>query len=308
VADCAPYLPDRWLHSSSLQLHDPLAKEWDAFASSLNSAGISLSNEQDTLLWAGGDGSGSLSVRNVYEALLHSQNFTAESPGLLKIWKWSLPLKILLFFWLCTKNRILTWEALRRRGWQGPGLCLLCKHNTEDLDHLMVHCSFTINCWNRLSRLLPLQAVWNGVSFTDCLDNWLAARSAPHPLVAHVCWQIWLERNQLLFEGRPPSCDAVIHRILSSFHWKLSSIKDLHVKPVYFSLDPGSTIICFDGAAQANGHCCGAGGTLKTHSSRVTKWFMNCGDGSNTKAELNGFMGLSLSGLQLVTKPLTDSR
>jgi ribonuclease HI len=92
----------------------------------------------------------------------------------------------------------------------------------------------------------------------------------------------------MLSEGRPPSCFAVIHRILSFFQWQSSTIKDFHIKPVDFLLDPGSTLICFDGAALANGHCCGAGGTLKIHPFRVTKWFLNCGEGFNTKAELIG--------------------
>jgi ribonuclease HI len=113
-------------------------------------------------------------------------------------------------------------------------------------------------------------------------------RSAPHPLVAHVCWQTWIERNQVLFEGRPPSCHAVLHRVLSTFQWQSTTVKDIQLKSCDYSLAPGSTLICFDGAALSNGHCCGAGGTFKSHPSRVTKWFLNCGAGSNTKAELMG--------------------
>ena len=53
-------------------------------------------------------------------------------------------------------------------------------------------------------------------------------------------------------------------------------------------MDEGHTLVCFDGAAQSDGFCCGAGGTFKNHPSRVTKWFINCGVGTNTKAELMG--------------------
>jgi ribonuclease HI len=53
-------------------------------------------------------------------------------------------------------------------------------------------------------------------------------------------------------------------------------------------LAEGTTLVCFDGIAQSNGICCGAGGTFKSHPSRTTKWFLNCGAGSNTKAELMG--------------------
>jgi ribonuclease HI len=50
----------------------------------------------------------------------------------------------------------------------------------------------------------------------------------------------------------------------------------------------GHTIAYFDGATQSSGFCCGAGGTFKNHPSRITKWFINCGVGTNTKAELMG--------------------
>jgi ribonuclease HI len=53
-------------------------------------------------------------------------------------------------------------------------------------------------------------------------------------------------------------------------------------------LSEGYTVACFDGTALPNGGCCGAGGFFKTHLSRTTMWFLNCGAGSNNKAELLG--------------------
>jgi ribonuclease HI len=50
----------------------------------------------------------------------------------------------------------------------------------------------------------------------------------------------------------------------------------------------GYTLACFDGAAASTGLCCGAGGFFKFHTKRTTYWFINCGEGSNTKAELLG--------------------
>jgi hypothetical protein len=92
----------------------------------LKSAGISLNDSQDTLLWAGGDASGILTVKNAYAALLQPLATDADIPWLQKIWKWSIPLKLQFFIWLCVKDKALTWEALRKRGWQGPGICPLC--------------------------------------------------------------------------------------------------------------------------------------------------------------------------------------
>jgi ribonuclease HI len=75
---------------------------------------------------------------------------------------------------------------------------------------------------------------------------------------------------------------------LSSFSWQPSSVKALPIQVCEFTQEEGYTLACFDGAAQSNGLCCGAGGIFKTHPSRITKWFINCGAGSNTKAELMG--------------------
>jgi ribonuclease HI len=50
----------------------------------------------------------------------------------------------------------------------------------------------------------------------------------------------------------------------------------------------GTSIACFDGAALSGGKQCGAGGVIKTLESTVYRWFINCGDGTNTKAELLG--------------------
>jgi ribonuclease HI len=50
----------------------------------------------------------------------------------------------------------------------------------------------------------------------------------------------------------------------------------------------GTIFAFFDGAALSNGLCCGAGGTFRAHRSRTTNWFLNCGAGTNNKAELLG--------------------
>jgi len=254
--------PDLWLHSNVLLLRGPMASEWDAFTGALKSAGIALNGGQDTLIWAGGDASGHLTVKNVYLALLHPLALAACSPRLHSIWNWPLPLKLQLFFWMCVQGKILTWEVLRKKDWHGPSRCALCKDAAEDLHHLFVHCAFFINIWTFLKQHFSLTTDWKGSSFTDCFISWTSASSAPHSLAAHVCWQTWKERNLAVFEGRPPSLQAVLHRILSSFQLQQKSTKYIQIKARDYSIAEGSTIICFDGAAHSNGLCCGAGGTF----------------------------------------------
>jgi ribonuclease HI len=44
----------------------------------------------------------------------------------------------------------------------------------------------------------------------------------------------------------------------------------------------------FDGASQQGGALCGAGGEIVLNSHSCIRWTLNCGHGSNTKAELLG--------------------
>jgi hypothetical protein len=74
----------------------------------------------DELRWAGGDCSGELTVWNVYNAIITTQNLSSVSGWKLNCWKWCDQLKITLFFWLATFNKILTWDALLKKGWIGP--------------------------------------------------------------------------------------------------------------------------------------------------------------------------------------------
>jgi hypothetical protein len=117
-------LPDHWLHSRDLPLFGSMALEWDSYTAALKQAGISLTDARDSLIWAGGDATGRVSVKNIYAALLPALDVDALPPWLFQMWKWPLPLKHKLFIWLCANGKALTWEVLRKKGWQGPGFSL----------------------------------------------------------------------------------------------------------------------------------------------------------------------------------------
>jgi ribonuclease HI len=50
----------------------------------------------------------------------------------------------------------------------------------------------------------------------------------------------------------------------------------------------GYTLAFFDGASIAGGTICGVGSSLKCIDGSDTRWYFNCGEGSNNKAELLG--------------------
>jgi hypothetical protein len=79
-----------------------------------------------------------------------------------------------------------------------------------------------------------------------------------------------------------------VHIISGTFTWQPTVPKFFQNSICDFSLADGFTLARFDGATLTSGDCCGASGIFKTHASKITKWFLNCGVGTNTKAELLG--------------------
>jgi hypothetical protein len=51
------------------------------------------------------------------------------------------------------------------------------------------------------------------------------------------------------------------------------------------------SVAFFDGVAVTGGSNCGTGGTIMCINSSFYRWFLNCGEGPNTKEELLGAWG-----------------
>jgi hypothetical protein len=299
IPTASPSLPDNWKGVRDLSFIGWRAIAWNHYTAELKCAGISLKEEPDSLVWAGGDASGIPSVKNIFDALLSLKNLVPDLSWRQQVWKWKIPLKYKLFVWLAGIDRILTWDSLRRRGWEGPGFCSLCRQAPEDIHHLLIHCKFTKEVWSRLLTQFNLPFSWSGDTITDCFNSWLLNKSSPTCLAAHISWHLWIERNRALFENRSPSTLAVFYRVLATFSWQPSTLKPFIYKEIDLRLPVGFTLACFDGAAQANGSCCGAGGFFRAHPERITKWSLNCGPGNKHQSGAHGALGFTLSGFLL---------
>jgi hypothetical protein len=133
-------LSNLWIKNGKLNLNSDATYEWDTYTYALRSKGISLTSDSNTIIWAGGDALRVISVKNIYTALLQQLNCDADLLWLHQLWKWPVPLKKKLFIWLSAKGKVLTWEILRKRGWEGPGICNFCKRSIEDIHHILIHC------------------------------------------------------------------------------------------------------------------------------------------------------------------------
>jgi hypothetical protein len=146
-------ITEAWLSSEVLGIRGRLATEWEQYRRALLGAGITIRDSTDTLVWTGGDSSGNMTVKNVYSALISTLDYPIGGGWKVNLWKWNIQLKIKLFIWLAGNKKVLTWDTLQNKGWEGPGVCYLCKLDVEDIDHLLIHCTFTKAVWARLHTL-----------------------------------------------------------------------------------------------------------------------------------------------------------
>ena len=120
------------------------------------------------------------------------------------IWKMPIPVKVKVFTWLLILGKLNVHSNLQRtKPYQAlsPGWCILCKKNNESIDHLFLHCEFSLRQWFNIlkefgmewviprtcTELLTLGQVFHLTKKGKTL--WKVAVSATF-------WPIWLERNR----------------------------------------------------------------------------------------------------------------
>jgi ribonuclease HI len=277
-----------WLQGSYLELKGDLETEWNWFISHLLGMGISLQDRPDMIIWMGGELSDKFTVKNAYNTVATNLWDRKEEIWRKNLWKWDFPTKINIFIWLLSTNKVLVWENLQARGWTGPSRCPLCKAGYELALHLFVTCQITGVVWQHVLHNLILSTRWTSDSVSSCLNNWFSCKTSYPSLPTIICWNIWLIRNETVFDEGCPSIHWVIYKKIAT----VASLGTCH-KPhplctSHIKLPSNRVIAWFDGAAQHNGKLYGAGGMLhiSTHSS--FRWTLNCGQGTNTKAELTG--------------------
>jgi len=191
------------------------------------------------------------------------------------------------------ENNILTWQKLQQRGWMGPGMCHFCKNVSEENAHLFIHCSFTKSIWDKIRSIKNIRDNWDGVDLDVCLTRWMKNKNNSSSFAAHICWNIWLERNAVIFEGKKPSIQSVVIKALGATKIPEVNMNTTSNQRVRLDVPLEFSLACFDGAAQINGTCSGAGGIIKLSSTKVYKLYYNCSKGTNTKTELLGACDLS---------------
>lgn len=127
------------------------------------------------------------------------------------IWKGGIPTKVRLFAWLAVIKRVNTCDMLQARhpGMSiSPSWCCLCKGAAEDIDHILLHCRFAREIWLRIFRLFHCVGAVPKTWADFLVIKWKFRKSDKrlkflwrYSTMATM-WQIWLERNRRIFEGK----------------------------------------------------------------------------------------------------------
>ena len=79
-------------------------------------------------------------------------------------WGW------VFFAWEASWNRILIINLLKRRGWNMPSRCYLCKEKEETNDHLILFCKKATILWSLIFSLFGVQWVLHSSVKKNLLD------------------------------------------------------------------------------------------------------------------------------------------
>jgi hypothetical protein len=115
-------------------------------------------------------------------------------------------MKIKVFGWLLLMDRVNTRDLLDRKHCAPLGAsisCSSCQENArETREHLFFDCDFSKGCWNKLGWY------WNtSLEFNQMIHTQHSSFSQQGfmELFLLAAWNIWKERNGLIFQGIQPS-------------------------------------------------------------------------------------------------------
>jgi hypothetical protein len=141
------------------------------------------------------------------------------------IWQGWAPARCKFFMWTLMLDRVLTADKLMLRGWENEYFCPLCRRNLETTTHLYAECPYSRNVWSSIATTFNQNAL-HPASWSNANNNfqcWYRSllgeqtkerRKIIFPLVNLVCWELWKERNQRIFEKKDRSANAMITKIL----------------------------------------------------------------------------------------------
>ncbi|CAO2201894.1 unnamed protein product [Urochloa humidicola] len=189
-------------------------------------------NEEEKDKWFYIWGSEKYTSRNYYNH--RYKNFQPPRP-FLWIWESRCTNKLRVFFWLLMMDRLNTRNILRRKNLQIEGnnySCVLCQSNSEETAmHLFFSCSFAKKCWQEIG------VQWDmSTPFFQMLQH--AKQNFNHScfmeIIIIAAWQIWKQRNGLIFENCPATFTSWKRKFKEECLIQAVRIKD-SIRPIFLN-------------------------------------------------------------------------
>jgi Fe-S cluster biosynthesis and repair protein YggX len=109
-------------------------------------------------------------------------------------------------------QQVVNWRQLEKKSIAGPHRCELCRSSSETAKHLFMECNFAKEVWSLiLHELKTTVPQFNSVAdlfdaWNQCYPNKIPSKSfwrkVWNAIPKYVCWQIWLTRNDLIFNEK----------------------------------------------------------------------------------------------------------
>ena len=204
--------PTEWDRELSQDLQEVYRKE-------IESRRIRARTGKDILRW-GNSMKGSFTTKEAYYSS-DTQTRDGENEDWTLIWESNWWPKVSIFIWLATKNKILTWDRIQKKGFNGPSRCYMCKTEVETRNHLLINCPFAKNLWMSTKRIFGKSEIAPS-EFNEVVCHWnkevlqcRVVKRAWNLISGFVLWMIWKERNRRVFRNIAKEPEAIWERAVN---------------------------------------------------------------------------------------------
>ena len=217
LAQAAKYIDENfftvWMDARDLNLTGTMATEWNYYIYKLRNTGLRLYHVRDSLIWSKNVRTGSITAALAYSSTVFSTFPDCIPIWFRAVWRWKIPLKTVIFSWLLLAGRILTWNMLQRKGFEGPGICSLCFGAEECITHVMIECPFTVQVWKLIGNFFNTDLIWQGRSIAEAFGAWIMGDRMLRSIPFHVCRLLWLARNNYIFRHTSTSPLLIVNKL-----------------------------------------------------------------------------------------------
>lgn len=250
-----------------------VARQWKNLKDCLRNCGIYRSLESDVLTWKDTKGPSQVRVKDIYQNLIASRNVISNPTFPSIFWKFGCLSKSIYFSWLVFHNKNLSWDNFKKRGWQGPGLCSICKFEEETNCHMFFLCQKTQQLWQAQENLYGFPHVSHSSS-KEAFFWWSGQKESWRPIFIIALWCIWRWRNKKVFKESKEPFMGTLQSITSLFD-------SLPEKPLKEKRpNPNMNVLShnmlprayFDGAAQNNSCGCGIHIIMDENTQYLISW------------------------------------